>query len=292
MSRFCVVIAYQQWNRELWSIKRSDSYENLPAACEALNRRLAHPYSPPHDTKTMKTTLGKAIQVWQSLLSCNVHPKFTALSGLVILLGTWAHAPQGLAQQQLDAGPVAASENCLDLVYQNAGEQAIETCQQAIALNRMVGEQRLEAYSLGNLGTIYLQQQNYQQALTVYTQALEIAQSVNDPALVVRALVAVGTAYSHLGETQQALGFYQQAVTLAEASGDGTGTAIAFYNLGLIYDALAEYESAIDAYQNATTVAQGIGDPILEGYAITKLKLATEALAKVSISPAGESTVH
>jgi tetratricopeptide (TPR) repeat protein len=167
-----------------------------------------------------------------------------------------------------------ASQNCLDQVYQQAGAQAVPVCQQAVTLNQTIGNRRIEAYSLGNLGTLYLQQQDYQQAAALYQQALNIAEKINDAPLKIKSLIALGTVYSHLNQPQRALAYYQTGLTIAEAVGDQTGISVAYYNLGLMYDGLGQYQSAVDAYSNAATIATAANDPILSGYALGKLKLA------------------
>lgn len=228
---------------------------------------------------------GPAIQFRQQLQRpWNTGLQFSNLLGMLIATGLGLQVP-ALAQQpsnSLEAEARATSETCLDLVYQQDTKQGIASCEQAVVLNRLVGDQRLEAYSLGNLGTLYLQQQNYQQALTQYRQVLALSQTLEDSALEIKALIALGTTHSHVGQFQEALGFYNQALTRAKTVGDGTGTAIALYNLGLTYDRLDQYQAAIEAYQNTITIAQGIGDPILEGYATSKLSVATKALTQVS----------
>lgn len=152
--------------------------------------------------------------------------------------------------------------------------QSVAVCQQAVALTQIANNRRLEAYSLGNLGTLYLQQQDYQQALTFYQQALRIAETVDDFALRTKVLIALGTVYLKLEQYQQAFNFYQQALTNAQATSDPTGIAIAHYNLGLTYDTLGQYQQSVNAYQNAATIAQEMGDLILETYALNKIKLA------------------
>lgn len=206
---------------------------------------------------------------------------------VLIVLGTVLSAGVSLAQPQSVPSVTQAetvSEACIDAANSHDVDQAIATCERAVKFNQTVGNRRLEAYSLGNLGTIYLQQQNYEAAMTFYSQAYQIAQEIGDNALEIKSLIALGTTNLQLEQRQQALDFYQQALTVAQDTGDQSGIAVAFYNLGLTYNMLSQYSSAVDAFQNATTVAQQAGDPLLEGYAANKLKLAKEALTQVGAS--------
>lgn len=157
--------------------------------------------------------------------------------------------------------------------------QSVAVCQQAVALTQITNDQKLAAYSLGNLGTLYLQQQDYQRASTFYQQALTVAEAIDDSVLRTKALIALGTVYLKLEQHQQAFDFYQQALASAQVSNDLTGTAIAHYNLGLTYDTLGQHQQSVNAYQNAAIIAQEMGDPILETYALNKIKLAQALIA-------------
>lgn len=273
--------------------RMGNSYEKVIQADEAMGYSDLHPQveaekmdsdlEPTNRPGRVISCLSKA----RSRVDSRVYRRFGFVPvWACILLGTVAYAPVSLAQPQAETSTPTrierartVSEACVQATYQPEIEQAIATCERAVLLNQILGDQRIKAYSLGNLGTLYLQQQDYQQAITFYLQALQIAQTIADPSLEIKALIALGTAYSHLGESQQALSFYQQALEIAETAGDGSGTAVALYNLGLMYDALRQYQPAMEAYQNAATVAQEIGDPILQVYAVNKLQLASEALA-------------
>ncbi len=171
-----------------------------------------------------------------------------------------------------------SSEACLDAVYQaNQADQtpdaAVEICQQAIDQSQAADNRWLEAYSRGNLGSLYLQQSEPQQAIPQFEQVLALAQQIADPALEVKALVALGAAVAQLQQPQAALEFYQQALTVAEAA-DPTSRSIVLYNQGLMYDRLGQTQQAVTAYQQAEQLATDSGDIILAGYAAQKLAAA------------------
>lgn len=215
--------------------------------------------------------------------------QFVQISSSIGLVIAGVMAPISVSAQSLQSQAEEFSRNCVQRVtqpeiaqperlqperLQPEIAQALSVCQQAVALTQITDDRRLEAYSLGNLGTLYLQQQNYQQAQTFYQQALAISETMGDLELRTKVLVALGTTYLQSGQHQQAFVFYQQALANASASDDLTGTAIAHYNLGLTYDTVGQYQESVNAYQNAALMAQKIGDPILETYALNKLKLA------------------
>jgi tetratricopeptide (TPR) repeat protein len=204
---------------------------------------------------------------------------------LFLLVGAiYPASAQAQSQSELQISSEQWSRACVEQVAQARAEQsqiepALATCQQAVALTQLAGNSTLQAYSLGNLGILALQQQEYSQALNFFQQALSLAETLSDPSLTTRALMALGTTYSHLEQPQQALQYYQQALTWAETHSDIPGMGVAQYNLGLIYDQTGAYQQSVDAYQNAATLAQANGDPILEAYALSKLKIASQALA-------------
>lgn len=205
----------------------------------------------------------------------------------LFLTGAILPAAANPQSQSLQVSSEAYSRSCVQQVAQvevaqPEVESAIAICQQAVALTQITGDQKLEAYSLGNLGTLSLHQQDYQQALTYYQQVLVIAEGMNDPILKTKALIAIGTTHLNLEHSQLALSFYQQALTQAESSDDLPGMVIAHYNLGLAYDTMGQYQQSVDTYQNAATLAEQMGDPILETYALNKLKLANAALTQAN----------
>lgn len=222
-------------------------------------------------------------------LNTSGFPPFIGSSIGLVIAGLIAPAAAIAQPHTLQPQAEEFSHNCVQQVAQvemarsevlpSEMSQSIAVCQQAVALTQITNNQRLEAYNLGNLGTLYLQQQDYQQALAFYQQTLSIAETINDSALRTKALIALGTTYLKLEQHQQAFESYQQALTNAQTADDPTGTAIAHYNLGLTYDTLGQYQQSVNAYQNAATIAQEMGDPILETYALDKMKLAQALIA-------------
>jgi len=202
--------------------------------------------------------------------------------------------PQPVSKSLSSSQAETSSRNCLDAFYaannpaadsQPLLTSAIASCQQAIILTQAAGNQRLAAYSLGNLGSLYLQQQEQQQAISQFEQALAIARQIDDQILEVKALVALGTAHAQLQQFEPAVSFYQQALTVAEVTSDPNSISIALYNLGLMHDALGHYQQSVAAYERAEKTAEASGDVILAAYASQKLHLANQAIIQVRATP-------
>lgn len=214
------------------------------------------------------------------------HPvQKTIAAAVLVVAGVVLPAAKSWADSMPQVQPAElAGRSCIQAVYQKA-TSATATCQQAVEAAQQANDQRLEAYALGNLATLELEQQNYQTALETYTQVLELAQTISDPELEVKAWVALGTTYAKLDQNQSALTAFQEALHVAQTHKDQAGSAVATYNLGLIYDRSGQYASAVEAYQQATTLAQQVGDVVLELYAAEKMQMAQQALNAVGLLP-------
>lgn len=228
--------------------------------------RSAHPSIPPSDRSD-------ADQPRVSRLTRSMR---SSLGLLALLGGLLIATPAGAETDRFATLALQQSEACVSDLYAANPTQAQATCQQALTLTQAAGDRRLEAYVRGNLGTLALQQQQYEAALAQFNRTLQLAESIDDPNLQVKALIAIGTTEMHLDQLDAAVGTYQQALTIAQTQDDEAGIAVAYYNLGLVYDQLQDNRAAIDAYQQATAMARSNQDEMLESMAAQKLLASQE----------------
>jgi CHAT domain-containing protein len=182
--------------------------------------------------------------------------------------------------------------------------KAIEQYAAALRLMRAAGDQRGEAMTLTNIGTVYNLLAEQQKALEYLDQALTVWRAIGDRHLeaitllinarvnyalgepkkslescilalpVMRAVgdqsgeagtfTMIGTAYRLLGEPQQALDHFGQALALWRAVGDRRNEATVLNNMGTVYNLLGEPQKAFHYFQQVLPLARAIGDRRVE----------------------------
>jgi CHAT domain-containing protein/tetratricopeptide (TPR) repeat protein len=182
--------------------------------------------------------------------------------------------------------------------------KAIEQYAEALRLMRAAGDQRGEAMTLTNIGTVYNLLAEQQKALDYLDQALTVWRAIGDRhleaitllinarvnyalgeprkslescilALPVMRVVGdqsgeagtftmIGTVYRLLGEPQQALDHFAQALPLWRAVGDSRNEATVLNNMGTVYNLLGEPQKAFHYFQQVLPLVRAIGDRRVE----------------------------
>ena len=92
------------------------------------------------------------------------------------------------------------------------------------------------ATALNNIGSVYDNLGDKKKALAFYNQALPLQRDVGDRAGEATTLNNIGLVYSSLGDKKKALAFYNQALPLRRDVGDRAGEATTLSNIGRVYD--------------------------------------------------------
>jgi len=101
------------------------------------------------------------------------------------------------------------------LIKLNQSSDALENLTTAIQQAQTIGDQRAEAYALGNLGKLYEQNQRYQEAEELTQKALIIAQSINAPDLAYQWQWQLGrilNSQDKINNRQEAINIYSLSV--------------------------------------------------------------------------------
>jgi tetratricopeptide (TPR) repeat protein len=157
--------------------------------------------------------------------------------------------------------------------YADLGEtrKAIEYHEQALKIDREIGDQSGEGRELGNLGSVYYTLGETRKAIEVYEQRIRIAREISDRRGESSGLGNLGLAYADLGETRRAIEFYEQALKMMQEMGDIRAEGSILCNLGLAYADLGETRRAIEFYEQALKMMQEIGDKPAEGSVLGNL---------------------
>jgi len=147
------------------------------------------------------------------------------------------------------------------MMYQNLGDyqKALDYYQQALTIDRKIGDKGGEGADLMNIGVVYDNMGYYQKALDYYQQALTIDREIGYKRGEVDGLTNIGVVYGKMGYYQKALDYNQQALTIQSEIGYKRGEVANLSNLGLVYYSLGDYQKALDYNQQALTIHSEIG---------------------------------
>ncbi len=144
---------------------------------------------------------------------------------------------------------------------------AIEKYQEALSLWRSLGDRKMEAYSLYEIGWVYGDIGEYQKALDSYTHAQAIYKEMDNLQGQSNVLNNVGWIYGALGEYQKAIDLYKQALQIDLARGDRYEEPRILSNIGANYANLGEYRKALDIHLEVLSIRRARNDRA--GQAIT-----------------------
>lgn len=178
-----------------------------------------------------------------------------------------------------------ASLNIADYTVTDPNQliQALETLQQALAINREVGNSSNQIVSLGLLGWGHNRLGDNAQALKFLNEALTKSREKGYRLWEGQALVLMSIVYSSQGDTKQALAPAQQALSISETIGS-KGTSDALSLLGAIYQSQQQYSEALKFYQQALTIARQLKDRATEDNILNQIKSVGVALNGIGVS--------
>lgn len=160
--------------------------------------------------------------------------------------------------------------------------KAIEYHQQALVIDREIGDRLGESYALGNLGSAYLDLGETTKAIEYFEQQLAIAHEIPYRRGESVALGRLANAYRILGETRKAIEYSNQNLATARAIGYRRGEGYALEHLGNAYADLGEMRRAIEFYEQRLVIAREIGDRKGEGSAVRNIGDAYKNLGETS----------
>jgi tetratricopeptide (TPR) repeat protein len=152
----------------------------------------------------------------------------------------------------------------LGVAYEGAGDlkQAMACYEQALTVNRSLGDRQWEAVSLSSLGSAYQALEDPQQAINYYEQALLVNRAIGNRYREGHMLNNLGNASATLGNSGQAISYYEECLTITRATGDQHTHALASWNLGEELTHFGEYIRAANLmqvlmdYQRALHIAE------------------------------------
>gem|GEM_PF-3392683 len=121
------------------------------------------------------------------------------------------------------------------------------------------------ALSYNNIGYIRAEQGDHECALHDHLMALDLRKRIDDRVGLARSYNNLGVVNLALGNVQDAIVYYRKAHELSQALGDRSGTVKFHNNMGDIAERWGDHAKALDHYFNALATATEIKDAFAEG---------------------------
>lgn len=146
-------------------------------------------------------------------------------------------------------------------VYRAFGrsDEALVHYRDALKIDRDLDYREGEAYQLGNIGNSFIDLGQMDEALDHYQDALRIFKDITHKQGESLTLSNIGNIHCSLGEMNEALARYQDALSIDCELGHKQGEATQLGNIGHVYYLLGEMEKALDYFQNALKIDRELG---------------------------------
>jgi tetratricopeptide (TPR) repeat protein len=130
----------------------------------------------------------------------------------------------------------------------------------ALECDRLTGDQRALAATLGNLGNISAVSGRRELAQTYYQEVLELQKMLGDEKGIGTTLGNLGNLRADAGEWGRAKAYYLEALDLMCKTHDDAGKAVLFSDLGLVARETKEFEQAIAYYEQSLVLMRRLGN--------------------------------
>ncbi|PID50351.1 MAG: hypothetical protein CR991_01850 [Proteobacteria bacterium] len=150
-------------------------------------------------------------------------------------------------------------------------EQALACYQEALVIQKTIGDKKGEGTTLNNLATTTYARGDYNTALEYLQQSLAITQAIGDKKGEGTTLNNISQIFKARGDYDTALEYLQQSLAITQAIGDKKGEGTTLNNISQIYHARSDYNTALEYLQQSLAIRQAIVDKKGEGATLNNL---------------------
>ena len=140
--------------------------------------------------------------------------------------------------------------------------EALDYYQLSLDRSSQLGEEgrTYTAATLNGMGTLYLDQKNYEKALEYYQQSLELHLALNKAIGIAANYNNISQAYYFMGDYAQAKAYLEKSRAIKEKLNDLQGLGNIYHNLGDLDVKAGDFESANENYLKALELRDSIHD--------------------------------
>ncbi|MBL7999164.1 MAG: tetratricopeptide repeat protein [Candidatus Kapabacteria bacterium] len=139
-------------------------------------------------------------------------------------------------------------------------QDALPYAEQALTLAERIESKKLQAKTLGNIGTVHANLSDYSRALEYYDKGLALHEELGNKAGMAAHLGNIGNVHANLSDYSCALEYYGKALALNEELGNKAGVASNLGNIGLVHQNLSDYTRALEYSGKALALDEELGD--------------------------------
>ncbi len=159
-------------------------------------------------------------------------------------------------------------------------DEAIGYCHQALAIFRELGDGRMQAYTLSNLGLAHHELGRSEEAIDYCQQALTIGRELGNRLGQEWCLLTMSTVLRGLRRSEEAIGYCDQALAIFSELGNHLGQGLALNTSARTNLDLRRFEEAVTTCRQALSVHREIGDRNGEVAALNTLSAACQGLRR------------
>ena len=138
--------------------------------------------------------------------------------------------------------------------------EALSYYQQALEVNKELGDNRIAASCLNNTAVIYYRQGNYPRALENYQKALTIMEEMGVKDRVAACLDNIAIIHSEQNSRDLAFEYFQRSLVIREEIGEINAISTSLNNIGEFYLESFDYKSARDYFERSLKLKEEAGD--------------------------------
>lgn len=144
-------------------------------------------------------------------------------------------------------------------------QEALETLQKTLKINREIGDRTGEGQTLSYLGAVYKDLGQPEKAMELLQTALAINKEVGDRTGEGKTLSYIGAVHGKLGEFPKAIELLKAALAINKEVGDRIGEGTTLFYMGEVYTNLGEFKKALDCLQLTLVINKEISNLAAEG---------------------------
>jgi tetratricopeptide (TPR) repeat protein len=168
--------------------------------------------------------------------------------------------------------------------------ESVTYLEQALALNREIGNGPGEAQAATNIAMTHFTLGNMAEARAAAQRSIDVERKVGNRRGEGIGLGILGSAYRELGQFSEAIEFLDQALAISRDVGDRDIEAASLTDLGEAFLGLGQVDDAIARLEDSLAIRQSIGDR--HGQMATLRKLGQAQWQAGNLGSAHELTVH
>ncbi len=118
----------------------------------------------------------------------------------------------------------------------------------------------MEGKALNNIGSVFLQENNFKQALLCFKKSLKIREQINDESGIAESNNNIAFIYGYQGDSESAIAIFFKSLKIREKQNDQQGIASIYGNLAYLYALQNEFDKSLEYNQKSFNIYKKLSD--------------------------------